>query len=396
MNYISSLEAAKKWGISLRQVQRLLADGQVSGSKKFGGTWMIPQDAGKPSDPRKRKGLSGQALSSDLLQLIEATSLPMPSRRPEEIYGLVKDDRAALQYEAEIAYLRGDFAAALRCYQATAGDPAASLRASMVGIAALVSLGDYPAYKEIEASLKNRMDTDAGTYPALVAELALTSIAVAAAAPNLIPDWLKDGDFGAFPLQMDPSYLLYLRAKYLLYIGQYEVALAVAQSALTFGYRGSGITFSGIYLKLICALACHCLERADEAGFWLSEAMRITLPYGFTTPFAELISDFGGLVEQGLTQEFPHYLEPVICQWKCTVGHWISFHNQFAKNSITTSLSLREYHMAQLVARHVPYAVIAKQFNISLGRLKNIMLEIYEKLSVSNRDQLADYVLVLK
>jgi len=32
--------------------------------------------------------------------------------------------------------------------------------------------------------------------------------------------------------------------------------------------------------------------------------------------------------------------------------------------------------------------------NISVGRLKNIMLEIYEKLFISSRDELAQYVLV--
>jgi len=55
-------------------------------------------------------------------------------------------------------------------------------------------------------------------------------------------------------------------------------------------------------------------------------------------------------------------------------------------------LSLREYHIAMLVARRVPYAKIAKQYGISVGRLKNIILEIYEKLFISGRDELVKYV----
>jgi len=61
---------------------------------------------------------------------------------------------------------------------------------------------------------------------------------------------------------------------------------------------------------------------------------------------------------------------------------------------ITLILSLREAHLAQMVARRVPYAKIARQHNISVGRLKNIMLEIYEKLHISSRDELAQYVLI--
>lgn len=115
-----------------------------------------------------------------------------------------------------------------------------------------------------------------------------------------------------------------------------------------------------------------------------------------SSPFAEHLSDFGGLIEQALNLEFPQYLDTVTAQWQETVKHWISFHNQFTEDHITTILSLREYHLAQLVARRIPYAVIAGQFNISLGRLKNIMLEIYEKLGISNRDELAAHVLMLK
>jgi len=177
-------------------------------------------------------------------------------------------------------------------------------------------------------------------------------------------------------------------------IGKYEITLAVAQTALTFCAPERGITFSEIYLRVVCALACHCLGRENEAKRWLLEAMRIALPHGFITPFAENVSDFGGLVEQCLEEAFPDCFDAVIRQWECTVKNWITFHNHFTKDNITLILSLREYHLAQLVARRIPYAKIARQFNISVGRLKNIMLEIYEKLFISSRDELTQYVLV--
>ncbi|MEN6639566.1 MAG: helix-turn-helix transcriptional regulator, partial [Smithella sp.] len=88
------------------------------------------------------------------------------------------------------------------------------------------------------------------------------------------------------------------------------------------------------------------------------------------------------------------YYASVVRQWQQTAKNWTVFHNHFTEDNITLILSLREFHFAQLVARHVPYAKIAKQFNISVGRLKNIMLEIYEKLYISGRDELAHYVLI--
>ncbi|MEL7604106.1 MAG: helix-turn-helix transcriptional regulator, partial [Bacillota bacterium] len=144
---------------------------------------------------------------------------------------------------------------------------------------------------------------------------------------------------------------------------------------------------------MTCAIACHQLEREDAARHFLLSAMRICLPHGFITPFAETVTLLGGLVEQCLEQEFPNCYDAVIRQWKHVVKNWVVFHNAFTKENITLILSLREYHIAILVARRVPYAKIAKQYNISVGRLKNIMLEIYGKLYISGRDELAKYIM---
>lgn len=394
MEYISATEASERWGVSLRQVQRLLAAKRIPRAKKYGRSWMLPDDAEKPIDPRKEKKSPLKTLSTELADLIEATSVPMPAHNPDAILKIVEEERSRLQYEGELAYLRGDFARAMRCFDKTAGDEAARLRASLVAVAAAISLGDYPAYLKIEAYLKSCVGTDRGSDSSAIAELALASVAVSVTAPNMVPKWLSDGDFSAFPAQAKPPYMLFLRARYFMCIGKYEIALAVAQTALTFCTPERGITFPEIYLRVTCALACHCLGREDEAGRWLLEAMHIALPHGFITPFAELVSDFGCLVEQCLEEAFPDCCDAVIRQWERTVKNWITFHNHFTKDNITLILSLREYHLAQLVARRVPYAKIAKQFNISVGRLKNIMLEIYEKLFISSRDELAQYVLV--
>ncbi|MDD2509934.1 MAG: helix-turn-helix transcriptional regulator [Syntrophomonas sp.] len=355
---------------------------------------MIPDDAEKPVDPRKEKKPPGQSLSSELAYIIEATSIPMPTHNPDAILKIVKEEKLRLQYEGELAYLRGDFARAMRCYDKTEGDEAARLRASLVAVVAAISLGDYPAYLKIEAYLKSFVGAGRGRDSCAIAELALASVAVSVIVPNMVPKWLSEGDFSAFPVQVKPPYILYLRARYFMCIGKYEIALAVAQTALTFYASEQGITLPEIYLRVVCALSCHCLGRENEARRWLLEAMRIALPHGFITPFAEPISEFGGIVEQCLEEAFPDYCDAVIGQWKRTVKNWITFHNYFTKDNITVILSLREYHLAQLVARRVPYVKVAKQFNISVGRLKNIMLEIYEKLFISNRDELAQYVLM--
>lgn len=55
MEYMSCAEAASKWGISERRVQKLCEGNRISGVSKFGSVWLIPKDAEKPADGRRKK-----------------------------------------------------------------------------------------------------------------------------------------------------------------------------------------------------------------------------------------------------------------------------------------------------------------------------------------------------
>ena len=55
LEYISAPEAAKKWGISERRVQKLCEENRIPGAFKFSRMWLIPTDAEKPKDMRIKK-----------------------------------------------------------------------------------------------------------------------------------------------------------------------------------------------------------------------------------------------------------------------------------------------------------------------------------------------------
>jgi DNA-binding CsgD family transcriptional regulator len=244
----------------------------------------------------------------------------------------------------------------------------------------------------MEAYLKRCVNTHPGSDISAFAELALATAAVSVIAPNMAPKWLQEGDLSALLPQLRP-FALYLRAKYFQCTNQHEAMLTVSQAALSLSEPERGISQTGLYLRLCCAMACHALGQRDNARRWLLEAMRIALPHGFITPFAEIVTALGGLMEECLKREYPASTDAVLGQWKRTFANWVAFHNQFTKDNITLMLTLREYHIARLVARRVPYAQIAKQYCISVGRLKNIMQEIYGKLLISDRKELVKYIL---
>ena len=60
LEYISAPEAAKKWGISERRVQKLCEENRIPGVAKFSRMWLIPKDAKKPADNRRKENKSLQ------------------------------------------------------------------------------------------------------------------------------------------------------------------------------------------------------------------------------------------------------------------------------------------------------------------------------------------------
>ena len=55
MEYMSCAEAAGKWGISERRVQILCSQNRIPGVSKLGYMWLIPKDAEKPTDRRRKE-----------------------------------------------------------------------------------------------------------------------------------------------------------------------------------------------------------------------------------------------------------------------------------------------------------------------------------------------------
>ena len=392
MEYMTIRQAAEKWGVSVRWAETIVKNGRIDGAVRPSRDWLIPSCAEKPIDPRWERKRTKDAFADDLLGVIAATDTSLPAHNPDAILNTVSD-RLRCILEAELAYLRGDFAGIMVCYEQTHGDDAVRLRICLAAIAAAMSLGDYNAYMEIDAYLKRCAKADTNGKTKAVAELSLATAAVSMMAPNMAPQWLETGDLSAIAPMLKRD-AVYLRVKYFQCTRQFEAMLAAAETALSLCASERETTgHHDIYMRLMCAAACRYLGREIKAKEWLMESMRMALPYGFITPFAENVTALGGLMEQCLEQEFPDHYDAIIKQWKRTWKNWISFHNRFTKDNITLMLTLREYHLAVLVAHRVPYAKIAKQHHISVGRLKNIMLEVYEKLFISGREELEGYIL---
>lgn len=55
MDIMSVKEASERWNISERWIQKLCEEGRIEGVQRFGRSWMIPKEAQKPADLRKKQ-----------------------------------------------------------------------------------------------------------------------------------------------------------------------------------------------------------------------------------------------------------------------------------------------------------------------------------------------------
>lgn len=54
--FLTTTQAAEKWGISSRRIQILCAENRIPGAFMIGKTWAIPYEAQKPVDARIKSG----------------------------------------------------------------------------------------------------------------------------------------------------------------------------------------------------------------------------------------------------------------------------------------------------------------------------------------------------
>jgi len=55
MEYLTSAECAEKWKVSQRRVAVYCKEGRIDGAVLKGRMWMIPYEAVKPEDPRRKQ-----------------------------------------------------------------------------------------------------------------------------------------------------------------------------------------------------------------------------------------------------------------------------------------------------------------------------------------------------
>lgn len=376
MEFVSVRATAERWGVSVRNVQRLLKEERIHGAYKCSGCWMIPADAPKPDDPRRERKKAREAKAADAAAPAAETEtlrprrlgygllsviIPMPRRDADAVLPLLKETALRREYEMELAYLRGNYELAARRFGETQPEEPTRFCAAMLTMLACIHINNGDLYARVAHEMEQEMligDKDS----AHMAEVALTYPSLSMKDMGRVSQWVQKGDFSRLLPEARPMGM-YLSLKNLQGQRRYAELLCACKAAIALWEREDTFTILDIYLRMLCATACYELDRVDECDDHLLE------------------------------QRYPQWRDPVERVSMATWKNWIAFHNRYTRENITTLLTQREYRVAQMIVAGSTYQNVADELYLSVGTVKKLVSSLYDKLMIHSRAELADMIM---
>ncbi|SMP62678.1 regulatory protein, luxR family [Desulfonatronum zhilinae] len=389
MDWISINQAAARWGVAPRVVQRYCASGRISGAKKYGRAWMMPAEAEKPLDNRVYALETQAEPIYPGLFLLE--SLRFDGRSVEEIAADLPDDEYRREFFAELAFLQGETQKSMELFAHMPESSPFRLTGIYVRNIAAIRKADYIALRRGMDALKRRRDEYAGCRSALnCIDLAEAVVYASVYAANHCPKWLKNGDVVRFPIGVRP-FALYLYALYLNSTRQQSRMLGVTETALAMAPK-HGFTVAELYLRIMRVNAYVILDNRRRARELIEQALELALPYGLVAPFSEHLGTMRGVLEEISRERFPQAHKQILKGWKEVFNGWTEIHNRILKSDITTLLTSREYAISQYLMDGKSCKEIARLMNTTLAGVNYSLQIIREKLGVKRSRDIPKYV----
>lgn len=398
MEYITAREAAEKWNISERLVQKYCSDGRIDGVNKFGASWGIPKEAKKPVDPRKTKKektvLAGKTDPNiGLMPLMNTAFKPGHCLQSiEKIEDLPVKNIALAEYR----YFSGNPEEAAKEAEVylTHSDTALRLSACLIYAYANLSIGQINRARYALREVKSTLETlDDNSPPQLKAAAAFINYAAVVLLHLPLPEKLPPaGDY--LPL-LPPGlrvFALYVQAHYTYLQKDYSRSLGIVEATLAM--HGENYPISAIYLHLVAVMDHMSLRQPDQAQKHLLAAWKLAQPDDLIEGFGEHHGLLGGMLEAIIKPNWPDDFKRIIAiTYRFSAG-WRKIHNPVTGHDVADNLTTTEFAAAMLAARGWTNQEIGHHMNISPNTVKRHISAAMQKLAISRRQDLKKYMLI--
>lgn len=405
-------QTAEKWNMSVRGVQNLCKLGKIAGAMRFGASWMIPADAQRPADKRRKEVKENAVAHRPLIRkspFLDMTDLyNTPGTADECVEALAYHPETQTLFAAEIAYSRGEIE---KVYEYTnyflesRSEFYAVVSGSMLLALCAMWKGDLQMWQRAKAHLfeapcKSETDRDIVMLSNAASDSAIRET-------KDFPEWFKRGCFDNLPHDAHPAARVYY-IKHLLVNAQ-ELALGnikfddinglglmktlpyIMEPMITQMVTDK-IVMSEIYLRLLCGIAYHQSGDDERAALHIDKAIALALPDKLYGPLVEHRRQLGLFLDERLALADNEALKKVKELHKQLHIGWTKLHNAVLKNNVSASLTVREREIARLAAFGLSNAEIAKQLSLSAHTVNALIIQAKNKTGAKNRMDLAAYI----
>lgn len=386
MEYESAKQTAERLGVNIRTVQKWAKENRFSGACRLGREWLIPE--GALPQPKKEE----ESLCVHQLMPLLCNSF-VPGRCKEFIESINDNDDKAIA-TAEYNYYKGQAQNAIEIAELYLDnkDFALSLSASFIYAFANLSSGKLHLVRlgleNIGSCVKKALAVEGDKKLRAYAVFIGTSASV-----------LLHQDTGDLPelstvvtdlpkgLKIFSAYIMahkaYLQKEYSRGVGIAEGALAIKD----FDYP-----VPSLYVKLI---RCVCLmntkdSKAAKQAF--NEINKLAIDEKFYQPFVEHHGLLQGIIEAEIKKSRPQAYKSIVSLVDDFSKGWRTIHNELTKSTVTVHLTTTEFAIAMLFNRNWSVKEISAHMDISPRMVKHHLSVIYEKLDVSNREELGQFM----
>ena len=387
MEFESAKEAAERLGVTVRAVQKWAKDNRIKGAKRLGREWLIPTNASPDTEN------DGQAeVRHQFMPLLTNSFVPGFCNDLIESF---EDEGDRMIATAEYNYYKGNTrkAAEISELYLDHEDLALSLSAGFIYVFANLSSGKHQLVKlglnninlRVRQAIEAKNDKTLYAYGVFMESAVLLLLHNTAADSERLSDVMADLPKG---LKLFGAYLLAHKA----YLDkEYSRGAGIAEGALL--AREEAYPVASLYLKIIRTVCLMNLKNPAEAKKSFAEINRIALDEKFYQPFVEHHGLLQGIVEAEIKKSHPEgYIEVVGMVESFSTG-WSILHNELTSNNVTVRLTTTEFAVAMLFNRSWSVKEISAHMDISPRMVKHHLAVIYQKLDVSNREELGQYLL---
>ena len=172
---------------------------------------------------------------------------------------------------------------------------------------------------------------------------------------------------------------------------EYERSLGIVQACIMTCDKTYPIAM--IYLNLVAAMDAINMMKKDEAKKYFMEAWRIAKPDDLIEGIGEHHGLLQGLIETCMRKEYPKdYARIIDITYRFSAG-WRRIHNPDTNEDVADNLTTTEFTIAMLANRGWTNKEIAEYMDITQRTVKQHLTCVFNKLNITNRKQLKDFML---